>query len=754
MSREYCVQLLEANTISEVDDILSELESRLDVDWEPIGEKRNNRGLINAQTPHPVASLTELTANSNDAVLHRLYREKFEKDEWDPDSGVETYADGERVLISDTSEEIQIVADGEQGISPNLTIRDRGIGQSRSDFEESFFGMLEAGARKREWPFQQGQFGMGSKAVLKHCGGPGYKLVISASHLEPSEWSWSITREHTDLFQYEYLCKGEGVFEFDGALEGQDFGTFVKVFEYDYGSVGHIGTYLRKRLIRSLWRTPVPIEMVEDREDVRGTYSKTTTTKGGFQYFERYDDLIERDYTISQYDFGDRLGKRDIRIVVAKPDADLDGSQISQKRRWITGTKTDHRDEAVFFTVNGQTHGSLGETFIKNRCKKHKIGKDVMVFMDFSDFSADVSGYAEIDDLFVSGRYRLNESDLAHQLVSALEEAIGKDKTLDKLEEQRRKRAFREEDEERRQDLITEILERNPSIKRWLKTGDKAGTVGQVNPSEDFNPPFIPTTFNVIKKYRHDGSHEIWRGKEGRFVRREAINRNAWLYFELDAPDEYFRRDDRPGDIHFYPNDIVKHFTLTNGVLYVELRPRHGAEVGDTIPLTVEIERPPDNSLECSIKVEYVEEAKSTPKPPSESESEPREEEYDLPESNWIYEEDWDEWEGFDEHTIVEVWDEEDGLVFNINVDAAPIRNFLVRHNIKENYQTMVTNYWDVGIRLYGVGQYLELQNNFEQNVHLNGLDATDIIEVSMRGIAQTMLDQHISEDLLDDMTA
>lgn len=747
-------RIFEAQNEDDVSDILSGLEDEHgdELDWRAIG-KTNNYGVIKNQSPDPVASLTELIANSNDAILHRLYREKFGTDEYDPDTGIQTYEDAERILLDEEDEQIEIITDGEKGEPPNIIVQDQGIGQPPELFEESFFDLLIAGARKREWPFQQGQFGMGGSAVMPHSGNQGYKLVISASHRNPETWCWSIAKKNKRKHQYEYLTFGGDVFQFEGEFNGVDHGTFIKIFNYEYGSVGHSPTYLRRRLTKSLWYTPLPVRMVEGREEVVKSYSKESTTKGGFQYFEDYQHLIERDYWINEYDFGGDLGKRDIRVVVAKSNPDLSESEERQKMRWITGTRKEHREQAVFFTVNGQTHGNLGETFIRNRCNKQKIGRDVMVFMDFSDLAAEQSELWELSDLFVPARYRLSDTELADDLIEGLEDALKNDPTLQELERRRRQRVLHEQDEERRRDLIQEILKRNPAIKRWLKSGDKAGSPGQVQEAEDFEPPFIPTVFNIIQKMRRDGPNEIWDAEKGRYLKREAINRNAQLRFELDAPNDYFYRDDRPGDIHFYPNDIIKRFNLDQGILFLEIRPRHGAEEGDTIPLTVEIERPAQDSLEQSLKIEYVEPADPPEPSDSDSESEPQEENLDLPESNWVFKDKWDDF-GFDEHSIVEVWDDDEELMFHINMDAAPLQNFIVRNSIKDDYHGLIQDYWDIGIRLYGLGQYIELVDRYKQNGRHEEIDPLEIISVTMKGVAQTMLDQHVSDDELETMKA
>lgn len=750
MTREIALDLLNADSESDVAEILSRIEDEFDAEWEPIGGKINNYSGIEGG-PRPIHAFAELITNADDAVFHRLHREKYGDE---AKEGLTTYEDAKEALL-DGDEEIQIVADGERDDIPNLTVIDDGIGQPPAEFEDAFFGLFEAGARKRDWPFQQGQFGKGGTAVLPHAGERGHKLVISADHRDPGTWSWSITRKHREKYQYEYLRIDGTTPTFEGEVDGREHGTFVKVFDYDYGVKSHAPTQLKQKLRPSIWRTPIPVRIIEDRHFPDS--SDDSVFKGGFDGIDSYPELIEDDWS-GTYDFGGRLGERDYRIVVARSNADLkQNSRYSQplkaKRNNITGTVTMHKRQSVFFLVNGQTHGNLGESFIKNRCNKKQTGPDTLVFMDFSDWGAARESWADLSDLFTPDRHRLSERELADELRDGLEDILKNEDRLQEIERRRRQRSYRETDDERAEDMLKEFVKKHPDAKRFLSNGHMASFTGTEKEAEepDFDPPFFPTKLNIITKLSRDGNHQIW-DKEERYTQRQAVNRRSKIRLELDAPNDYFVREKAPGELDIQPENLVKNRSLSEGVLFVELKEPEFAQEGDRQPMKITVTRPQHSEdLSVEYAVEYVEPA---PKNPSGGESNRNRSEDNLnfPKMREVTEDKWDR-HGWNENDILSIAEDDGGMEFFINVDAAPLRGFLTRENIKNDYHTEVTRLWKLGITVYGVG----MLHGFREELRNNGsLDksADELVSTSMKGVAQTMLYQHISDNRLDTMKA
>lgn len=316
MSKEYAIRLLNAQSEDEVQAILDEIDG----EWVPFGDTRNNMSSIEGG-PEPVQAFTELITNSIDAILECHSHEQY----GGPAPGVETYEQAEEEILNPDHAEIEIIADGETRHPPNLTIKDNGVGVQAAEFSNAFFGLYEAGIRKRDWPFLQGQFGKGGTAVIPHSGGEngyGHKLVISASHLAQREWCWSITQVNEDQAQYEYLVIGGEVPRFTGSVRGHDFGTFVKVYEYPCGADSHIPTQLRHRLRSALWHLPIELTLREGRDHNKA--SDVATFKGGHDMRRGYPNIIEDEWTRTA-DFGDRIGEREYHVVVAKSDTEVAG---------------------------------------------------------------------------------------------------------------------------------------------------------------------------------------------------------------------------------------------------------------------------------------------------------------------------------------------------------------------------------------------------------------------------------------------
>lgn len=745
--RDLASDFLEVEDEQEVTKIIHRLDSEEEIDWEPLGTE-NNYGVVENQSASSIGAMTEIITNSIDAILRKRYRERY-SDEYNPKHDLNTYKEAaEDLLPKDHEETIEIVADG--GRTPNITVLDSGEGQPPSKFKETFLSLLLAGQLKQSWPFLQGQFGMGSSAVLPHCGENGYKLILSAGFRNQETWTWTLVRKNRDGNTYQYLTINGDLPQFDGQVMERSYGTIVKHFNYKMKVQTHISSGFRRHLDRAIWDTPVPITIRDTRDpNVSGSSFGTVTTEGGFSRLAQYRQLIDHSYSIS-YDFGEPLGERKIKIIIFKDNPTIEGEGLSRrnKNKFVRGEK--HRKRAIFFTVNGQRHGDQGLTFIKNRCDKYRVAKDTLVFIDFSDL-----GHADMIDLFMPSRDRLKDNPIADSLKDGLEDAIKNDQILHDEEQRRRQRIIKDKRDDQVKDMLKSVLKRNPSLKKYLSSGDKPSVPGtEVSGFDQFDPPFFPTEFNIIEKFHRKKPPEIWDEDE-RFEKRMPINREPLIRFKLDAPNDYFDREEAPGDLRITPDDVVKSWSLKLGVLTVKLKPLPYAEPGNTFPVTASVTRQGKEPLQQTFDVTYLEEVEEPDRDQEESsqkvEDETDVESLDLPDVNPIYEDEWSE-VGFDEESIVEVNPYGDGdleMEMNINMDAAPMKHFVTRHNLKTTGKEIVEDVWKAGITLYSLGQYIELSEEFKDD----GVDPRSVVAVSMKGVAQSMLDQHISDDMLNEMT-
>jgi len=122
----------------------------------------------------------------------------------------------------------------------------------------------------------------------------------------------------------------------------------------------------------------------------------------------------------------------------------------------------------------------------------------------------------------------------------------------------------------------------------------------------------------------------------------------------------------------------------------------------------------------------------------------------DFPPIWEIYEEDWESHpEPFDEHTPVRIVGNGSDIELYINYDAAPVKDFLNRYNLRKTGKQTVKESWKVGVAMYALSSYIEVDAEFDSE----RIDPDHVAEVSMRGIVQSMLDQQISDDELEALT-
>lgn len=746
-------RLLSAQTEADVTAFIDDLHRQYEIDWVPIGRQANNYGIVENQSAAPLASLTEIISNGIDAILRRRYRDLYSS-EYQSSHDLTTYFDAAEALL-EPEDEIRILAEGDKGGPVSLIVCDTGEGQPTDAFEDTFVGLLTPGLAKQNWPFLQGQFGMGRTAVLPHCGDRGYMAICTASMENPGVWTWTLVKKNHDGNAYEYLRIDGEVPTFEGEFQGEsefasrDVGSFLKLFNYALDNKSNITSRFRDNLARTVTDTPVHIQLVEKRD-----YESTTMqlpAVGLRTRMKRNKKYVDHDYTVT-YDFGGRLGERDIHIGIFKSDAaieDTDGLSKDSKRRLVTRKK--QRNRAIFFTRNGQVHGDLGLSFIKNRCGRYHTAKDIVVFVEFSDFDSQ-----DLTDLFMPSRDRLKDNDLSRRLMRGMESVIKTDDTIEE-EEQRRREAFaKDKHDEKVDDMLKNLVDRNPALLDYLDTGKKVNTIDRTpedsNDEEDeYTAPFVPDTFEIIK-YKKGGAVTLWdETEDGPYEREMAVNRHGWARFLLNAPNDFFDRDLQQGEFRITPREVVRSYALSDGLISLQLEPLPGADPGDMIPVTAEVNAEGmDDPLRQRFRVVYTEEAEDSEET-SDADDLPPLEQLDFPEVIPIEEDQWEEFpESFDADTPIRIEGREDNLTFYVNFDAAPLQNFLQRYNLRATGKETVSQTWKAGVTIYTLSTYIELQQEFSDD---EVFTPTKVAEVSMKGVVQSMLDQHISHTELEELT-
>lgn len=740
--KHHAKRILSAKNEHEVTTALDEFGRTFDVEWTPIGEQDNNYGVVENQSSSPLGAMNEIISNGIDAILRRRYREKH-GEEYDSSHEINSYAEaGQRLL--EGNEEVRVIADGQKGGPTNITIRDSGEGQQYSDFEDTFVGLLKPGEAKQGWPFLQGQFGMGSTAVLPHCGKRGYKAVFSAGMENPNEWTWTVIRCNRDGNAYEYMKLDGALPAFEGQLvEDHNVGTFVKMFNYDLPAHSNITAGLRFKIARTMTEVPVPI-MLDERRDYQSEMMQQNVV-GFKELISRHPEYVQQRET-RRYDFGGELGERDVDLVVFKSDTEVkedDDLDLRKHKQRMFVSRRKQQERAIFFTVNGQVHGDKGLSFIKNRCDKYHISKDTVVFVDFSDL-----GPAQLTDLFTPARDRLQDKQMAKRLESGMEDLITNDPMLVEEEQRRREEFTKDKRDEKMGDMLEDLVDRNPALLDFLEEGEKVSsdTSGEGEEREEYKAPFMPDTLAII-----DENGELWDEEEqGRYELEIPVNRNGWISLYLNAPDDFFTRSDRPGVRMINPQDVHLSDGLSRGTWTIQLRPLEAAQPGMTFPVQIDVGAEGMEQLTVRFNIKYTEPVEEDDQGASSDDDLPPLAQLDFPPIRPVYEDEWDEFpEPFDEDTPVRLVGSGSDMELYVNFDAGPVRDFLSRYNFRTTGKETVKETWKVGVAMYALSTYIEVEDEFSPEQ----VDPDHVAEVSMRGIAQSMLDQQISENELEALT-
>lgn len=754
MTRKHAEGLLNAGTESEVHQILNGKFFE-ESNWEPLGGQDNNYGIVENQAASPLAALTEIIVNSIDAILLKNFNLRY-SDEESERPEFKTMQRAAEKLIEPSKEDLVLAAEGEKGGPMSLVVEDTGGGKRNERFEKTFLGLLSPGKLKQEYEFLQGQYGMGSSGVLPFCGQEGYKMILSASHEEPGQWAWSIIRKNEQKTRYEYFTIDGNIPTFEGKVNGRESGSVVKLYNYQVNQQSQISSdrNLRRFLERYLLQSPISIRL-EERRDY-SSFQMEDKTDGMLPHIEgKYPGLIKSNHQI-QYSFdNDAIGTREIQVILFKQDKYLDDKQQEKKRLFIGGRK--HSRQAIFFAVNGQTHGDQGKSFLKNRCGRPRTADDTLVFVDFSDISG-----TDLVNLFKPARDRLTDKQIARDLILGLQEAIEEDDVLSNEEGLRRQEVIEEQDDSL-EEYFNSVVDNNPILRSYFTDEGKSSLDSGESPGEpnvpvdlndlEFDPPHIPNKLSPIETFRSHASYDLWDSKAGIFESEIPINATRRLRFHLNAPDNYFHRGQSSGSLSTTPSEAVKSWQLSTGILSLTVEPLKGSREGTETPITVEVTRPTKEPLTSTVRIQCIE---------SDIEDEDPDEEkieFRLPSVTEVEKNSWED-HNFNENDVVRIddySDEEGQIAVFVNMDCVQLQDFINRHSLEGSDKVEIRTAFKQGVALYSVSQYIEFLETIREQEEADELDddtapsdvfteendITQIVSRSMRGIAWTLPDQY-----------
>lgn len=639
-----CRRLLAAETEVEVQHIIdSTLELRDQANWEPLDGRTTNFNVTSNQASSGGKALTELMTNMVDAVLTKQALIKGIIPEG-PDAPKTMYEAVESLCgkklyggrlanldrndpwLRDFSRKNLVIGitgakTKSEGL-PSYTFADNGEGQKACDFETTFLS-LSAG-NKKNIPFVQGKFNMGSSGVLRYCGYKWFKLIVSRRYDRKSPWAWTLVRRRPDdgdnmpIAEYFTLPGGaipefaaDKLYPFRTMLEKQydgfmlESGTIVKLFDYQIGSAYLSFLGAREALNENLVETILPFQLLDFRQLPKGKRARKEAEKrGGYramgidsrQFYGMEFLLLHSHKEENSKDEEEAAGEG--KISVGRINDDTIGRisiRAIQLRRdlpaWLKPPKTINR---VFHAVNGQVQFKQTRAFI-SQCGFPALKDRVIILVDSSDLK-----FGAHHDIWKGDREHIHDTIVGERYKKLVSDMIKESDALKRLQfqisQEELKRATNAESNEIFQKLVTAdpnlaglLSMRDPSIQLPVPGGEE-GDKGD----DEFEGEFSPTFLRFERQSAQKGIDF-------------SIDRSRPIVAKTDVVNGYFDRADNTGYV-ILDDEIKKKFSvrehLHDGrlVLYMEPDPKK-LRIGDELPFKIGLH---DDSMSRPVETETV----------------------------------------------------------------------------------------------------------------------------------------------------
>ncbi|MCC5906199.1 MAG: hypothetical protein JJU13_08340 [Balneolaceae bacterium] len=591
--KELCLELINSESEKKVIKVL-EKYSLWDKDdfWIPYDGNENNFSIIGSQQSEPDAALVEKLINSVDALLIS----ECKKNGFEPESpkapqsivqAVESFFgvhDGKLSNIdasyrSSISENICLVATGKK-TKPCYSVIDKGEGQHPEDIPYTFLSLNKS--NKLRIPFVQGKFNMGGTGVLQFCGDKNIQLIVSKKHPDfvngngQNYWGLTVVRrdpppEGTRSSVYNYLAPNNEILKFDSKIipvlpgkypdaykKGLEHGTFIKLYDYDIkGYRTNVVFDLYNRLSLLMPNLALPIRLYERRKGYKGHSFETTLSGLSVRLEEDKRDNLEPNFPSSS-----KITINEDEIPVT-----IYAFKKGKSSKYM-------KSEGIIFSINGQTHGSLSQSFFtRKKVKMGYLSDSILVLVDCTNLDG-----RHREDLFMNSRDKLRHVNIRNQIERALENLISNHQGLKNLREKRRRDEITDklEDSKPFVEVLNNIITKSPTLSKLFITGTKISSpINLANKKEDkdYNGKKFPTYFELVKSYSSENPKTCH------------INKRFRIQYKTDAENDYLTRDNQPGTFSLRSQDreVDTVVNLWNGYANVNISLPKSAKVGDLI---------------------------------------------------------------------------------------------------------------------------------------------------------------------------
>lgn len=653
-ARKLCFDLIQADSEEQVIEILKKHGFWDDPSlWRFYGDRPRNWATVGGQQSRPDHALVEKLTNAIDTKLIAAAQIAGRMEGPDAPASIfearDMFFSKQMKDVETLSKSITVAATGRRG-RPSLTIVDDGEGVTPAGMPKTILSLHEG--NKDTIPFVQGKFNMGGSGVLEFCGADrNVELVLSRRNpkllppnasAEDRKWSFTIIRrEDPDddsprSSRFTYLAPGpEGtdgkrtLLTFDAptmpifpeknrayAREAV-WGTLFKLYEYGTRAVTNMmledGLMMRLRLL--LPEPALPIRFHECRDYAGDPNRSFDTPMAGLIYTLEEDRKNPKRKNVEWFD---------------RFDIDIDGQKFTVRiyliRKAEKGEKKNpaenyRKDEGVVFTYNGQAQAVFSKDFFRRkRVKQDYLWNSLLVFVDCTAI-----GVRSHEKLFMANREHLRDGPLKRQLERELEDKLRNHKELEQIAIARRKGELSESPEvsETFEKFVEDMVKKHPILEQILGPGFRIANPFKPHLVEAVEKPFVGKRFPTRFHFR--GS------QPGKALDRDAhLNSQVRVPFETDAENDYFRRDEEPGEFMLFqlidgtlkPAKNWRTPSLYNGSanLTISALP-DGAKIGDTLIYEAQIMDPSRiepfrNRFTLTVRAERIASEPVPPKPP------------------------------------------------------------------------------------------------------------------------------------------
>ena len=547
-------------------------------DWQPYGGEESNMSVIGSQQSDAFAALVEKIINSVDAylimacLLAGIDPESPEAPQTMDDAikrfghiftgqttGMrvrEAYEKGVSSReLTELARKIAVVVTGEKGAPPCMSIIDTATGQSPDDFSKTFLSLMKQ--NKVKIPFVQGKFNMGGSGVLRFCSEQ-HHLQLIVSRRNPAllnaaaterDGMWGVTvvrmrpaRPGERLSVYEYLAPKNAadvneILAFASptmpllpseslraaCTENTEWGTFNKMYQYKWPErVASYSTQIQGKstvmhLNINLPDAVMPVRVYELRGYAAA--NPTMNVYGLRARFEQNEDVRPR--LEPEVPVAGTIVVNGFALPVRAYVFKFDDERMSTYRG----------EYGVIFSLNGQKHGHLPETFFAR--KEVDLGvlrtkTAVVVDCDALDNNAR-------NQIFMNSRDRLADSAMTSELYLQLADWLKKNDVLAILKRRHIEAQLAKTlaEDKPLAEMMRNLVNSNPDLAALFKHGSRipggVGGGGGTGAPSIFEGKDQPTFFR-------------FRGGESTMTRTSPINHAMNLEFETDVVNDFFTR--------------------------------------------------------------------------------------------------------------------------------------------------------------------------------------------------------------------